>query len=302
MEYMQGVNGFCVQDETAVTLGKFDGLHRGHQKLIRRICQAEKNGLASVVFTLDAGKSGGILVREERRQMLERQGVSYLIDCPLVPEIAHMGAEEFVARVLVERLHARYLVVGSDFRFGYQRSGDYHLLMELQKLYGFRVEVVKKEQYQGRDISSSFVREALAQGNMELVNHLLGYPFYVSGEVLHGRQIGRTLGMPTTNLVPSTKKLLPPNGVYVSLTVIDGKTYRGITNIGYKPTIGENFKGVETHIFDFDGDLYGRDIEVRLLSFRRPEQKFASRQALKDQVDADIAYGKEYFDESGADR
>ncbi|MDY3919567.1 MAG: bifunctional riboflavin kinase/FAD synthetase [Candidatus Limivivens sp.] len=295
MEYMQGVTGLYVRDETAVTLGKFDGLHRGHQKLIRRILQAEKGGLASVVFTLDPGRSGGILVKDERRQMLADQGISYLIDCPMEPELLHMSPEDFVAQVLVDRLHAKYIVVGSDFRFGYQRSGDYRLLMELQKLYDFRVEVVRKEQHCGRDISSSFIREELEKGNMEMVNQLLGYSFFISGEVLHGRQIGRTLGMPTTNLVPSTRKLLPPNGVYVSQTILDGKAFPGITNIGYKPTIGESFKGVETHIFDYDGDLYGKDIQVRLLSFKRPERKFQSREALKHQVEDDIAYGRAYF-------
>ncbi len=294
MEYMQGVTGIYVREETAVTLGKFDGIHKGHRKLIRRILQAEKNGLSSVVFALDNGK-GGILVPQERRQMLESMGVSYLIDCPLTPEVAHMQAEDFVKDILAGRLHAKYLVVGSDFRFGFQRKGDYHLLQEMAGPCDFAVEVVKKEQFSNRDISSSFIREELRKGNMELAGQLLGYPFFVSGEVLHGRQIGRTLGMPTTNLIPSTRKLLPPNGVYVSRTWVDGKKYPGITNIGYKPTVGEHFKGVETHIFDFDEDLYGKEIVVELLHFCRPEQKFGSLEQLKAQVGEDIVYGKEWF-------
>lgn len=302
MEYLQGMGGLVIPEETAVTIGKFDGVHRGHQKLIRRIRQARKDGLSSVVLCLDTGKNG-ILVKEERRQFLEKQGISWLIDCPLTPEVTSMAPEEFVAEVLIGRLHAKYIVVGSDFHFGYQRMGDYRLLMELQRIYGFRAEVVKKEQYQGNDISSSLIRGELEKGDIELVNSLLGYPFFVSGEVLHGRRIGRTLGMPTTNLIPGTRKLLPPNGVYVSRTVIDGKAYPGITNIGYKPTIGENFRGVETHMFDFDEDLYGKEIQVQLLSYKRPEQKFDSLEALKRQVQADIACGKEYLSyEPGADR
>ena len=157
------------------------------------------------------------------------------------------------------------------------------------------MEVIEKERYGERDISSTYVKEALAIGNMELVNELLGYRFFVSGEVLHGRRIGRTLGMPTTNLVPTTKKILPPNGVYLSRTRIGDRVYGGVTNIGYKPTIGESFRGVETYIFNFDGDLYGENIEVELWKYKRPEMKFASVDALQAQMEADIAFGKEYF-------
>lgn len=295
MEYMQGVRGIDVREDTAVTLGKFDGLHAGHQKLIRRITDAAQKGLESVVFALDPGKSQSILVKEERSRMLGKLGVDRLIDCPMTPELTQMSPESFVAEILVDRLHARFLAVGSDFRFGWQRKGDYRTLMELSGIYGFHVEVIKKERYGERDISSTFVREELAAGNMELVNRLLAYPFFVQGEVLHGRRIGRTLGMPTTNLVPSTRKLLPPNGVYVSRTLLDGKAYPGITNIGYKPTVGEHFKGVETHLFDFDEDLYGKDIEVELLHYKRPEQKFDSLDALKGQVREDIAFGRRFF-------
>ena len=206
-----------------------------------------------------------------------------------------MEAEEFVKEVLVNRLHAKYIAVGKDFRFGYRRGGDVNLLLWLQKKYGFQVEVIEKERYGERDISSTYVKEALAIGNMELVNELLGYRFFVSGEVLHGRRIGRTLGMPTTNLVPTTKKILPPNGVYLSRTRIGDRVYGGVTNIGYKPTIGESFRGVETYIFNFDGDLYGENIEVELWKYKRPEMKFASVDALQAQMEADIDFGKEYF-------
>ena len=206
-----------------------------------------------------------------------------------------MEAEDFVREILVNRLHAKSIVVGKDFHFGYKRGGDATLLLWLQKKYGFQVEVVEKEQYKGRDISSTYVKEALEAGNMELVNDLLGYRYFISGEVLHGRRIGRTLGMPTTNLVPSTKKLLPPNGVYLSRTRIGEQAYYGVTNIGYKPTIGETFRGVETYLFDFDGDLYGENIDVELWKFKRPEMKFDSVEHLKNQMQADIAFGKEYF-------
>ena len=293
MEYMKGIDGLYILEETAVTLGKFDGVHRGHQKLLSRIL--EKKNLKSVMFTINGRKSGFVLTDEEKRFMLEKTGLSYLIDCPFIPSVSGMEAEDFVREILVNRLHAKSIVVGKDFHFGYKRGGDATLLLWLQKKYGFQVEVVEKEQYKGRDISSTYVKEALEAGDMELVNDLLGYRYFISGEVLHGRRIGRTLGMPTTNLVPSTKKLLPPNGVYLSRTRIGEQAYYGVTNIGYKPTIGETFRGVETYLFDFDGDLYGENIDVELWKFKRPEMKFDSVEHLKNQMQADIAFGKEYF-------
>lgn len=296
MEYMFGLDGMYIKEDSAITLGKFDGLHRGHQKLISRIRQLESKGYKSAVFTLNSRREKGLLLTdEERRNHLERMGISYLIDCPFVTEIAGMAPEEFVKSILVDKLHARRLVVGEDFRFGHNRAGDCRTLQKLQETYGFQVEVVSKESYEGREISSTYVREALAEGNMELVRRLLGYSYYVTGEVLHGRRLGRGLGIPTTNLVPTTRKMLPPNGVYASVTVLDGEEYPGITNIGYKPTVGADFKGVETYLFDFDKDLYGETIQVKLKKFERPEQRFDSLEELKSTMQKDVAFGREYF-------
>ena len=158
MEYIQGLEGLYINDETAVTLGKFDGLHRGHQKLIRRTREFARQGLKSVVFTLDFNRKGMLLTREERRAMLEKQGVDYLVECPFLPEVAHMEPEEFIRGILAEKLHAREVIVGADFHFGYERKGDAHLLMELQKIYGYEAEIIKKETYNGREISSTAIR------------------------------------------------------------------------------------------------------------------------------------------------
>ena len=297
MKYMEGLmDDYTMDRETAVTLGKFDGLHRGHQQLIRRICEKKKEGLESVVITIwPDPKNAALLTKGEKKQLLKNMGVSCWIDCPFLPEIAHMSPRSFVKDVLVGRLRAKYIAVGEDFRFGYQRKGDCHLLKEMQSEMGYELDIVPKETYLGKEISSTYVKEALAEGNMELVQELLGYPYTVRGEVLHGRRIGRTLGMPTTNLIPSTGKLLPPNGVYATKTWIDGEFREGITNIGYKPTVGEYFRGVETYLFDFEGDLYGKEIEVQLYAFERPEQKFSDLEELKAQMHRDICFGKEYF-------
>lgn len=206
-----------------------------------------------------------------------------------------MEAEDFVREILVNRRHAKQLLSEKIFILVINEAEMPLFFSGSRKNMVFRFEVVEKEQYKGRDISSTYVKEALEAGDMELVNDLLGYRYFISGEVLHGRRIGRTLGMPTTNLVPSTKKLLPPNGVYLSRTRIGEQAYYGVTNIGYKPTIGETFRGVETYLFDFDGDLYGENIDVELWKFKRPEMKFDSVEHLKNQMQADIAFGKEYF-------
>ena len=296
MKIIKGTTEFQIQEETAISLGKFDGFHQGHQLLVNRVLQKKREGLKSLIFTFDFGDRPVLLLPEERRRMLGKRGVDYLLECPFVESISHMEAEKFVREILVRRLHVRYLAVGTDFRFGYQRRGDYRLLERLSAECGYQVEVVEKACYQGEEISSSRIRRELEQGHMELVNQLLGYAYSVTGEVLHGRRIGRTLGMPTTNLLPSERKLLPPNGVYATRTVIAGELFEGITNIGYKPTVGgETRKGVETYLFDLDRDLYGEILTVRFYGYERAERKFASLDELKKRIEQDVFWGRTYF-------
>jgi riboflavin kinase/FMN adenylyltransferase len=163
------------------------------------------------------------------------------------------------------------------------------MLRELSGKYGYEVIIVEKKTYEGRDISSTFVREEIEKGNIEKANLLLGYPYFIKAEVVYGNQLGRTIGIPTMNQIPQPDKLLPPNGVYASRVIIDGTSYKGVTNIGVKPTVsGENVLGVETHVIDFTGDLYGRDLDVELFSYIRPEKKFSSVDSLKRQIESDI--------------
>ena len=299
MRIIEGTTEFQVQEETAISIGKFDGLHQGHQLLVERIVKKKQEGLKALIFTFDFGDRPVLLLPEERREMLRKWGVDFLLECPFVESISHMEAEEFVRKILVERLHVRYLAVGTDFRFGCQRRGDYRLLQRLSAECGYEVEVVEKACWQGEEISSSRIRRELEQGRMELVNQLLGYAYSVTGEVLHGRKIGRTLGMPTTNIVPSERKLLPPNGVYATRTVIAGELFEGITNIGYKPTVGaEPRKGVETYLFDLDRNLYGEILTVRFYGYERPERKFDSLEELKKRIGQDVEWGRTYFGEA----
>lgn len=288
---------------SCITLGKFDGLHRGHQKLIERIKEKRGKNCKAVVFTFDVSPKSYILhtppkyllTYEERRELAENLGVDILAECPFTEELMHMEPEAFVKEYLVDRLHGEYLAVGPDFRFGYQRKGTPQLLKELGEKYGFRTEILEKEKYKDKDISSTYIREELDQGHIEEVNRLLGYPYFTKGEIVHGRQLGRTIGIPTANLIPPSEKKLPPNGVYITESMIQGKTYQGITNVGYKPTVKENFLGVETYLFSCNADLYGQEAEVKFYRYLRPEIKFASLEELKKQMMKDIQKGKDYF-------
>lgn len=298
---------FYVPGESAITLGKFDGIHKGHQKLMRMILSKKEQGLKSVVFTFGQmpgtvfyGKGRTILTRMERRAHLESMGIDYMVECPFVPEIIQMDPERFVEDILVNQLHAKYIAVGPDFRFGHNRKGDVRLLRRLAPACGYEVEVFEKECLEDKVISSTYVRHMLEIGEMETVEKLLGYSYYVSGTVVHGHAIGRKLGIPTINLIPDDEKMLPPNGVYLTKTIFDSNEYFGITNIGIKPTIsGEEAKGVETHLFDFDGDLYDREMVVRFYAFERPERRFESLEDLKQQLAADIEWGRNLIVEKG---
>lgn len=308
MIYLTNVPRLPEGVESAITLGKFDGLHRGHQKLLSYILNqnwAEK----TVMFTFDVspalklkkGTGKFLLTNEERRKLAEKAGVDYLLECPFTDELIHMPAEEFIRKYLVEYLHVRYIAVGTDFRFGFERKGTPQMLQELGEIYGFKTVIVEKEVEDGREISSTYIREELEKGNIEKVNHLLGYPFFTSGEIVHGRKLGRTIGVPTANLIPPVLKKFPPNGVYITKSYIDGKEFQGITNVGYKPTVKENFLGVETYLFDCNEDLYGQEAKVEFYKFLRPERKFASLEELKEQLVKDVKEGQKFFSHSGTE-
>lgn len=301
MQYIAGTREFQIEEPTAVTLGKFDGLHRGHQKLLGEVFHYQKEGLRPAVFTFETAP--GTLVKgtpqtmittnEERCENLLQAGVAYLVEYPFNREVAHMDPEEFVSRILVKQMRARAVVSGPDFHFGYQRGGDVELLSRLAPRYGYEVSVVEKAMDGNREISSTYIREELAKGNIEKANALLGYCYTVHGEVVHGNHLGSTLGFPTVNILPPPQKHLPAFGVYLSRTRIGEKTWNSITNIGKKPTIrGEHPAGVETYLYDMNEDLYGKWIEVQLLKFMRPERCFSGLEELKRQVLEDKETGR----------
>lgn len=315
MIYISGTKDFKLTN-TAVALGKFDGLHRGHQVLINQINHYKSKGMLSVVFTFDYHpnslfgdkEQNLIYTYEERRMIAERLGVDVLIEYPFTKETAAMEPADFVKNVLVDELGARFVVVGEDFRFGRKRMGDTVLLESMSPLLGYKADICRKicdtipadtdgnSEAQTREIGATLIRKMLAAGDIETANKFLGRPFMIYGEVIHGRRIGRTIGMPTANIVTPSIKLLPPNGVYVSKTKVYNKVYPSVTNIGCNPTVADNgSRRVETYVYDFNDDLYGRDIEVMLYHYQRPEMKFDTIEALKNQMHQDGDSAVEYF-------
>lgn len=304
MQYIKGLEAYCAAGRSAVTLGKFDGLHRGHQKLVAAVKEfGKKDDINSIVCAFDMSfmnrKSGNtprlLMTKEERASHLEGQA-DYLVDCPFTEEFSQMEAEEFIEKVIHQVFRAAYVVVGTDFHFGHGKRGDIHMLQAYAHEYDYELVVIEKERCEGRIISSTYIKQVLKEGNLALARQLLGYPYGAQGVVEHGRKLGRTLGFPTFNVDPGREKIMPQNGVYLDRVLVDGKWYNGIANVGVKPTVSEEGRMlIESYLFGYTGDAYGKEVKIELLEFRRPECKFADAEEMKASVAKDIAFGKEYF-------
>jgi riboflavin kinase/FMN adenylyltransferase len=297
MEIITGTADFFLEKETAVAIGKFDGVHIGHRRLLEEIISEKPGGSASCVFTFEPapavlfgiGDGKELTTRNEKRMLLERMGVDILVEYPLNMELAKMPPENFARDVLARQMNAVLVAAGTDLSFGDGGRGNAELLVNMADELGFEVRTIDKVCIDGHEVSSSFIRQCIEKGDMPLAERLLGIPYAIMGKVEHGNRIGRTLGFPTVNLVPDKSKLLPPSGVYASYVIYRGRKYRSISNVGCKPTVAdEQIFGVETYIYDFNNDIYGEDIEVYLQEFRRPEQKFNSVEELRAQLMRDI--------------
>lgn len=287
--------------ETAVAIGKFDGIHIGHRRLLEEILARKKSGLTACVFTFDPppavlfGYSDGkeLTTKQEKRLLFGRMGVDILVEFPMNRETAAMAPEVFARDVLAGQLQVRFLAAGTDLSFGAKGAGNAGLLRRMGPELGFEVKTIDKVCMEGEEVSSTLVRREVEEGDMERAQRLLGMPYMIAGEVVRGNQVGRTLGFPTVNILPGEEKLLPPNGVYFSQVRCGDRVYRAISNVGYKPTVTDRkVMGVESYLYDFEGDMYGKHVEVYLHKFRRPERRFDSLEALREQLQEDIAAGR----------
>lgn len=303
MRIIERETAFWLDRPSAVAIGKFDGLHRGHRSLLRHVLKQREKGLQAVVFTFDPSPavffSGAELqeltTKKEKRKLFSELGIDVLIEFPLNVLTAATEPARFIEEILAGQMKTAYIAAGRDLSFGRGGKGDAALLQEMAGRFGYQADVIEKVCLDGAEISSSYVREVVGKGDMEKAERMIGAPYSVSGIVAHGKKLGRKLGMPTVNILPEYGKLLPPYGVYFSEVAVGDRVCKGISNIGCKPTVdGDTRAGVETYLYDFAQDIYGREITVRLFSFRRPERKFSSVEALKAQMEDDIAAGKCY--------
>lgn len=295
MEYATSLSALPALSGTAVTIGKFDGLHRGHRRLVENVLREKRAGRRAILAAIDV-KGQWILSREERRDLCERLGLDLQLELAFTPSLRDMSAEDFVREILIGALGASYVTVGESFRFGRGRAGDTALLKKLGEEYHFQVEVAPSVMDGPVKVSSTTIREELALGHMERVQSLLGEAYFAEGEVIHGRGLGSRELLPTINVAPAPEKLLPPNGVYFTRTHFGERVFEGITNVGHRPTVQGREISVETNLFSCAENLYGRQCRTEFLHHSRPERTFSSLEELKERLLLDKQEGEAFFE------
>lgn len=294
MKYFENLDEVNIIEPSVIALGNFDGVHLGHQKLIKNAVEiARKKGLKSAVFTFSNHPKNmlprsrpvkSILYNREKKEIIEKLGVDYLYNIPFTQEIMTMSPENFVKNLLVDKLNLKVALCGFNFHFGYRGEGNPDYLRDYGKKYGFDVWEMNSFSINDNVVSSSLIRTLIASGRVDRCKTYLGRNYEIGGEVVVGNKLGRKIGFPTSNINIDEAMVTPPNGVYVTLCDYDGKKYPSVTNVGTKPTIGDYKKNVETHIFDFDKELYGKHIIVEFLEKTRDEVKFDTMEELIDQI------------------
>lgn len=291
-------------NNTIVTIGKFDCVHLGHQMLLKQARLENDGTMDTIIFTFDINPMRLVsnadckylIDHAERIEICKGLGVDEYLEYPFTPDIMNMTPEIFARELLVEKLGVKKVVCGDDFCFGKNRSGNAQTLTELGEKLGFKVIVVQRISYKDEYISSTRIRDCLINGEMEDVNSMLGRVYSLSGTVSEGHHIGRKNAVPTVNFKVSEDRILPPNGVYATKTLVDGKEWISITNIGYRPTFyNDSEKYVETFLLDYSGNLYGKNIKVSFYQFVRPEKDFGTPERLYEQIEKDIIKTKELF-------
>ncbi len=298
MKIFNSIDTFQSDKKTIVTIGTFDGVHVGHQKIIERLIENARNRNAeSAILTFfphprmvlqDQTEIRLLNTIEERTSLLEKKGLDNLIIHPFDKAFSRLTAEEFVKDILVDQLNIEKIVIGYDHRFGRNRTANIDDLIEFGEKYDFEVEQISAQEIQDASVSSTKIRTSLEEGNIALANQFLGYSYFLTGVVKKGKQLGRTIGFPTANLkIEENYKLIPKEGVYIVESNFAGKKVYGMMNIGTNPTFDERLLSIEIYYLDFNADIYDQKIQISLLKYLRPEQKFASVDLLKTQLEID---------------
>lgn len=296
MKIFNSIEEIDITENTAVALGNFDGLHRGHMNLIRSMVEiAREAGNTPAVFTfsnhpstlLSDEKVPEIIYKDEKAYILEKAGVELIFELPFTRDICKMPAEDYVRDLLISKFRMKDACCGFNYRFGSRAAGDTDLLQKMGRDLGFGVHIMDAFTVDGEVVSSTLIREAIIAGDMEKADSLLGRAYSIRGTVIQGNRLGRTIGFPTCNISIDEGMVAPPNGVYLTTCEVGGKVYDSITNVGVKPTIGDYEKSIETNIFDFTGDVYDEEIRVGFLKMIRREMKFPGIEELKKQIEND---------------
>ena len=307
MKVYQSINSYDGSSrQTVITIGTFDGVHIGHQRIIEMLnLLKNKESEDSLILTffphprrvLDQSNDIKMLTTlEEKIELLDHFGLDRLIIEPFTREFSRLTALEFVRDILVNQLHLKKLVIGYDHHFGKNREGNFEQLAEYGELYDFEVVEIPAQEIQDVAVSSTKVRKAIEIGDMETANTYLGYPYRLTGTIVSGKGLGRKMSFPTVNLsIVEDYKLIPLKGVYVVRTMVGDKQVFGMMNIGYRPTVGGQGQTIEIHLLDFDGDLYGSKMQIEILSRLRDEQKFESMDELGSQLKKDETNTRNYL-------
>lgn len=311
MKIYHHLSEFNKLNNAVVTIGTFDGVHFGHQKIVKRLCELAKNTDGeSVILTffphprliLDPENQDLKMINtiSEKAEILANLGVDHLIIIPFTRDFSNLSAKEYIQKVLVETLGTKYIIVGYDHRFGKDRKGGMPELEKYAEVFDYQIEVIKEQDINDVAVSSTKVRQALLNGNVALAAEYLGYHFSVEGRVVKGDKIGRTIGYPTANIfIEETYKLIPSDGIYAVTVQMGEELYKGMAYIGQRPTINGMTRNIEVNIFDFNKEIYGQTIKMSFLEFLRPDVKFTGLDTLKEQLKKDKEDTLEYFKKLG---
>ena len=298
MRIYNGIEEFKKIGYPVVTAGIFDGVHLGHQKIIRELSALARSKLGETViltfwphpkFVLNPGSSLKLLTTfQEKAALLEALGVDHLIRIPFTKQFSQITSEQFLEWILLEQLGTRQLVIGYDHRFGKNREGSFEYLKQNAHKYGFEVVEIPRKDIDQIAVSSTKIRQFITEDRIDEANKLLGRYYQFSGKVIAGQQLGRIIGFPTANIeIAEDYKLIPSDGAYAVMITIDGQVHHGMMNIGYKPTVGSARRTIEIHVFDFDQNIYGQQVKVQVVKQIRPEVKFSNTDELSSRLKQD---------------